>query len=192
MSEVRTLASDMRGIHPLTARRAGLGRRFLRHRGGNVVVEFAMIGPLFLGLLFGILETGVLFLKSTAIDAGVEEAKRVVMTGQVQAAGGPTQQFDRFKLAFCDQAGWIIPCAEVSFDVRAFTSFTTANMPSPVNNGVFDNSGGQFNPGSANQIVVIRAYYQTTSITAMIKNDVANLTNGNVLLSGSAAFKNEP
>lgn len=174
------------------SRRRGFLSRFLRNRSGNITVEFAFIGPVFFGLLFGILETGLLYLKSTAIDAGVEEAKRVVMTGQVQASGTPTQQFDKFKLAFCDQAGWIIPCEEVKFDVRSFTSFTGAAMPNPVTGGVFNSAGMQFNPGSANQIVVIRAYYETTSLTAMIRNDVANLTNGNVLLAGSAAFKNEP
>lgn len=173
-------------------RRFAFARRFRRDHSGAIAVEFAFIGPVFFGLLFGIMETGLLYLQATAIDAGVEEAKRVVMTGQVQAAGTPTLQFDKFKTAFCDQAGWIIPCDKVKFDVRAFTSFTGASMPNPVNNGVFNSAGMQFNPGTPNQIVVIRAYYETTSMTAAIRNDVANLTNGNVLLAGSAAFKNEP
>lgn len=172
--------------------RGPLLRRFVRNRSGATAIEFAFIGPLFFGLLFGILETGLLYLKSTAIEAGVEEAKRVVMTGQVVAAGSPAQQLSRFQTAFCEQAGWIIPCGEVKFDVRAFTNFATAAMPNPVAGGVFNPGGMQFNPGTPNQIVVIRAYYETTSITAMIRNDVANLTNGNVLLAGSAAFKNEP
>lgn len=169
-----------------------LPTRFMRDRSGQIAVEFAMIGPLFFGLLFGILETGILYLKATAIDAGIEEAKRVVMTGQVQAAGTPAQQFDKFKAAFCDQAGWIIPCGEVTFDVRSFTSFTAASMPSPIGPGGVYNPNVQFNPGTPNQIVVVRAYHETTSVTAMIRNDVANLANGNVLLVGSAAFKNEP
>jgi Flp pilus assembly protein TadG len=173
-------------------RRGFLVRRFTRNRSGATVIEFAFIGPLFFGLLFGILETGLLYLKTTAIDAGVEEAKRVVMTGQVLAAGTPSQQLSKFKVAFCDQAGWIIPCGDVKFDVRAFTSFASASMPNPVVGGVFNSGGMQFNPGTPNQIVVIRAYYESTSITAMIRYDVANLTNGNVLLAGSAAFKNEP
>jgi hypothetical protein len=50
----------------------------------------------------------------------------------------------------------------------------------------------QFNPGLPCQIVVIRAYYEVKSITGFIRNDVANLGSGNVLLGGSAAFKNEP
>lgn len=169
-----------------------LACRFRRHRRGAVAVEFAMIAPLFFGSLFAIMETGTLFLKSTAIEAGVEEAKRVTMTGQVASGASPALQLSAFKTAFCNQAGWIISCDAVKFDVRAFTTFGVAAMPNPVVNGVFNSGALQFDPGKPCQIVVIRAYYETTSVTAMIRNDVANLTGGNVLLAGAAAFKNEP
>ena len=167
-------------------------RRFARQRRGATAVEFAMISPLLFGSLFGIMETGTLYLRQTAIEAGVEEAKRLVMTGQIAAAGAADVQLSTFKAAFCNQAGWIIPCSAVKFDVRAFTTFGAAAMPNPVVNGVFNPAGLQFSPGLPCQIVVIRAYYETTSITAMIRNDVATLNSGNVLLAGAAAFKNEP
>lgn len=170
-------------------RRLGL---FIRHRKGATAVEFAMIAPLFFGFLFAILETGTLFLRATAMEAGVEEAKRLTMTGQVAGAGtGPAQEA-AFRAAFCNQVGWIIPCSQVKFDVRAFTTFGIAAMPNPVSGGVFNPAGLQFNPGQPCQIVVIRAYYEAKSFTGFIRNDVASLGNGNVLLGGSAAFKNEP
>ena len=167
-------------------------RRFARHRRGATAVEFAMIAPLFFGSLFAIMETGTLFLKATAIEAGVEEAKRVTMTGQIAAAGSPAAQLGAFKTAFCKQAGWIISCDAVKFDVRAFATFGIAAMPNPVTGGVFNSGSLQFNTGKPCEIVVIRAYYEASSITALIRNDVAGLSNGHVLLGGSAAFKNEP
>jgi Flp pilus assembly protein TadG len=175
------------------ARRAGqrLGR-FFRHRRGATAVEFAMIAPLFFGSLFAIMETGTLYLRTTALEAGVEEAKRVTMTGQVAGAGDAAAQLSKFKTAFCNQAGWIIPCDSVKFDVRSFTTFGAAAMPAPVSGGNFDSSSLQFNTGKPCEIVVIRAYYETASITALIRNDVSQLNSGNVLLTGAAAFKNEP
>lgn len=167
-------------------------RRFIRQRRGSTAVEFAMIAPLFFGSLFAIMETGTLYLKSTALDAGVEEAKRVTMTGQVASGATPALQLSAFRTAFCNQAGWIISCDAVQFDVRSFDVFGAAAMPNPVVGGVFNPGGLQFDPGKPCKIVVIRAYYETSSITAMIRNDVANLSGGNVLLSGAAAFKNEP
>lgn len=171
---------------------AGLRRRFIANRKGATAVEFAMIAPMLFGFLFAILETGTLFVRATALETGIEEAKRVTMTGQIASAGAPAMQEAAFRTAFCAQVDWIIKCEDVKFDVRAFTTFGAAAMPNPVSGGVFDPTGMQFNPGLPCQIVVIRAYYEVKSITGFIRNDVANLGSGNVLLGGSAAFKNEP
>lgn len=184
--------SNLEGAKQRPNRFRALFQRFVRQRRGSTAVEFAMIAPLFFGSLFAIMETGTLFLKATALEAGVEEAKRVTMTGQVAGAGAAAIQLSTFRTAFCNQAGWIISCDDVKFDVRSFDVFGAAAMPNPVVNGVFNAGALDFNPGLPCKIVVIRAYYQTTSLTGMIRNDVANLTGGGVLLAGSAAFKNEP
>lgn len=173
--------------------RIALRRRgFIKHRGGASAVEFAMISPLFFGFLFAILETGTLFLRATAIEAGVEEAKRVTMTGQIAGSGNAAAQETAFRAAFCNQVSWLIDCAAVKFDVRSFKTFGAAAMPDPVNAGVFNAAGLTFSPGAPCDIVVVRAYYEASSITKFIRNDVAGLANGNVLIGGSAAFKNEP
>lgn len=169
-----------------------LVRRFRRDRRGATAVEFAMIAPMFFGSLFAIMETGTLYLRVTALETGVEDAKRVTLTGQLANAGAAPQQLSAFKAAFCERVSWLISCSDVKFDVRAFTVFGDAAMPNPVKGGVFDPSNLQFDPGKPCQIVVIRAYYEVSSITALIRNDVSQLSNGKVLLVGSAAFKNEP
>jgi Flp pilus assembly protein TadG len=168
-----------------------LVRRFIRHRKGSAV-ESALVIPVFLGALLGIMETGLLFLKTTAIDSGIEEAKRLTLTGQVSSAGSGRLQLETFRNAFCDQSNWIIDCAKVKFDVRAFNTFGAGSMPDPIVNGQFSGRGLTFNPGKPCQIVVVRAYYETKSLTAMIRQDVSNLNNGNVVLTGASAFKNEP
>ena len=173
-------------------RRALRLKAFRKDKRGATAVEFALISPMFFGLLFAILETGTLFLRVTAIDAGVEEAKRVTMTGQIASAGSPAAQEVAFRKAFCDQVSWLLACNAVHFDVRAFTVFGASAMPNPVSGGNLNTGGMQFNPGQPCQIVVIRAYYEAMSITGMIRNDVATLNGGKVLLAGSAAFRNEP
>lgn len=172
---------------------ARTGRAFRRNRKGATAVEFAMIAPLFLGSLFAIMETGTLYLKTTALEAGVEEAKRVTMTGQVAGAGNASAQLAKFKSAFCDQAGWIIPCDAMKWDVRAFQTFGASAMPNRLKaDKTFDETDLQFNPGKPCEIVVIRGYYMTKSITGIIRNDVAQLSSGDVVITGAAAFKNEP
>jgi Flp pilus assembly protein TadG len=191
MSDAKAKSADERGGRSSSLMRR-IVRRLRRDSKGSTAVEFAMIAPLFLGALVAIMETGTLYLRLTALETGVEEAKRVTLTGQVANAGAAPAQLSAFKTAFCDQVSWLIPCDDVKFDVRAFTTFGVAAMPSPVTNGVFNPANMQFDPGKPCQIVVIRAYYELASITALVRNDVSKLTNGKVLLVGSAAFKNEP
>lgn len=167
-------------------------RAFIRRRDGAIAVEFAIIAPLLLGVIFAIVETATIYLRGNAIDAGVEAAKRLTLTGQVASAGEAPQQAARFKEAFCAQTSWLIACGDVKFDVRAFKTFGAAAMPSPVVDGVFNPGGLKFEPGKPCEIVVIRAYYEVASLTGLMRNDVSGLKNGKILLSGSAAFKNEP
>jgi hypothetical protein len=78
-------------------------------------------------------------------------------------------------------------------DFYLTATFGAAAMPNRLKaDRTFDDSGLQFNPGKPCEIVVIRGYYITKSITAMIRNDVAQLSSGEVVLTGAAAFKNEP
>lgn len=163
-------------------------RQLCRQRGGSAALEFALISPMFFGLLFSIMETGLIFLRSNAIDAGVEEAKRVTMTGQVAGAGVP---LDLFKNAFCDKAGWIVNCTDVKFDVSS-SKLWANTISNPVQGGTFNTAGLQFKPGAPCEIVVIRAFYEVPSLAGYIRNDVSNLSNGNIVLAGTAVFKNEP
>ena len=166
---------------------------FVRNRDGFAAVEFAMIVPLMFGMLFGIIETGTLFVRATAIDAGIEEAKRLTMTGQIAAVpGGGAEKIAAFKAAFCAQTSWIVDCNEVHFDVRAFTVFGANMMPNPIQNGVFNPGSLAFDPGQPCQIVVVRAYYIYTGMSSFMYNYVSNLGGGKFLMTGSAAFRNEP
>jgi Flp pilus assembly protein TadG len=166
--------------------------RFKRNKNGATAVEFAMISPMFFGLLLAIMESGMMFLTSTAVSEGVKEASRVVMTGQVASAGSASAQLSAFKAAFCAQTDWLLNCDNVKYDVRSFKVFGANMMESPLTNGALDPSKLKFDPGQPCYIVVVRAYYEMTAYTGMIRHDVSNMGGGNVLISGSMAFKNEP
>jgi hypothetical protein len=49
-----------------------------------------------------------------------------------------------------------------------------------------------FNPGVANQIVVVRLFYKWPIFVTKLGFNIANLTGGKRLLTATAAFKNEP
>ena len=44
-------------------------RRFRRNRGGSAAVDFALVAPVFFALLFGILESGLLFFADQTLES---------------------------------------------------------------------------------------------------------------------------
>lgn len=61
-------------------------RRFRENRTGASAVEFALIAPIFLVLLFAIIETALMFFASQVLETMTQDAARMILTGQAQTA----------------------------------------------------------------------------------------------------------
>ncbi|BBF94838.1 TadE/TadG family type IV pilus assembly protein [Blastochloris tepida] len=149
-----------------------------------------MIGPLFLGLMFAILETGLVQLASMQLDTATTEAARLILTGQAQ-----TQNFTReqFKQALCANVTALIDCDNgVLIDVKSSTS-GVPSLPSPTDEaGNVTATGDNWDPGAAGSVVVVRALYQYPVLIRTFGFDLADLGNGKRLLVSTLAFTNEP
>jgi Flp pilus assembly protein TadG len=75
-------------------------RRFRENRTAASAVEFAIVAPLFLALLFAIIETALMFFAGQVLETMTQDAARMILTGQAQAAN--YQQSD-FKTYVCNQ-----------------------------------------------------------------------------------------
>lgn len=63
--------------------RPGIFTRFWRNMRGAAAIEFAIIGPVHLALLLGMLETGMVLSKVTLLDIGTRAATKMVYVGAV-------------------------------------------------------------------------------------------------------------
>lgn len=192
----------MNATNPLQRASSTRLRRFLArfgsHRRGATAVEFAFVALPFLTLLFAVLELGMVFLVSTTLQNAADAAGRKIRTGELQASGGNRASF---KAAICADMSWLgSDCAsKLTVDVRTFTNFdsmmTTQNgqrvMAGPtVTNGVVQE--GQWLPGNAEDIVLVRAYYTWTLFTPLLNSGLANIGNNKRLISTTVTFRNEP
>jgi Flp pilus assembly protein TadG len=171
--------------------RATLGG-LARSTRGATAVEFAMVAVPFFMLLFGILELGMIFMASTAIDAATATAARQIRTGQFQASGNTTAA--AFKTEVCQSMSWISTSdcqANLSLDVRTFSSFAAINVTPPVTNGAIDQTQLTFNAGSSCDIVLVRAFYPWTLLAPVIEPGLPNLGSNQRLLTTAVAFRNE-
>jgi Flp pilus assembly protein TadG len=163
-------------------------RRFGSSRLGSAAVEFALIAPVFLALLFAILETGILFFAGQYLETITQEAARTILTGQAQA-GGLTQA--QFRSYVCSQVVALFSCDNIYVDVESYSSFQTVTINSQISDGVFVGDM-QYNPGGPGDVVVVRLFYQWPQIVTGLGYNVTNLNNNYRLLSATAAFRNEP
>lgn len=165
---------------------------FAHNTGGATAVEFALVAAPFIALLIALFQTALVFFAERVLDETVEQASRIIMTGQAQS-GGITQA--GFANWICSNTYALFNCSKFMINVQNYGSFSGANTAAPT---LTFNAQGQvtnqwsYNTGSANDIVVVQVMYQWPVILGPLGFDLANLPNGNRLLISTAVFKNEP
>jgi len=165
-----------------------LARRFARNRRGSTVVEFALVAPIFFGLLFAIIETALMFFAGQVLETGVQDSARLILTGQAQNG---SYSKDQFKTDLCNRISSMFSCSGLYVDVQSYSSFNSVSITSPITNSTFVDTT-QYSPGSAGDIVVVRAFYQWPLYVTGLYYNIANLSGSKRLLTASAAFRNEP
>lgn len=183
------MTTAQRACNGTTARRRGW-RGFIRRRDGAVAVEFAMIAVPFFALLFAILETALLFFAGQILETGVYNASRQIRTGQAQSQGFTAAQF---RDAVCGEILAVLDCDnDIVVDVRTYANFDSADLSTPIDADGNFTFTPTYDPGSRNDIVVVRAFIEWPTIVPDLGNNLSNLANGNRLLAAAATFRNEP
>jgi Flp pilus assembly protein TadG len=124
------------------------------------------------------------------LETAMQDSARMILTGQAQ---GASYDQARFKTDVCSRITALFDCANgIYVDVRSFPSFSTVTIADPVDASKNFVNNMQYNPGSAGDIVVVRAFYQWPMFVTGLGYNVANLSGSKRLLSATAAFRNEP
>lgn len=171
-------------------RKSGLLRRG-PPREGAAAIEFAIVALPFFSVIFAVLELGVIFMVDSMLESSVQQAARLVRTGQAQD-GGMSQA--EFRTAMCGSMSVFAGDCEgrAVVDVRRIPQFRDPNPPDPIVDGAFEEDRTQFDPGAAGDLVLVRVWYQHPVVTPMLSRALTRLESGDVLLSVTTAFRNEP
>jgi Flp pilus assembly protein TadG len=165
-------------------------RRFRRNHRGSAAVEFALVAPIFFGLLFAIIELSLVFYAGQILETATQDSARVIMTGQAQMASFTQAQF---KNLVCSKIVTMFDCVNgVSIDVQSYTAFGSVNIADPIDAGRNFVAPNNYQPGGPGDIVVVRIFYQWPLLVTGLGFNVANLSGSKRLLTATAAFQNEP
>jgi Flp pilus assembly protein TadG len=181
--------------------RARIGRSILRmrrrmqarSRSGSAAIEFALVAPVLFLMLFGIIECGVIYFGTSALQNATDDAGRLVRTGQ---AVGWTE--DQFKTQICSEMSGLLSTAtcktNLQIDMREYSSFSDATYPSLTNpNGSLNTDSMEYSSSiGACQVVLLRAFYPWTIMTPLMSPLLENMPGGQYLMSAATAFRSEP
>jgi Flp pilus assembly protein TadG len=170
--------------------RAPMLSRFRRDQKAATAVEFALIALPFIALMFAILETGYLYFAEQILETAVDDTARLIRTGQAQE---DALTATGIKAAICDRVVAIPSCtSKLHIDVRTSATFDSVDLTTPVVDGKLKTDDFTYNAGHGGDIVVVRAFYEWPTFVNLLGQDYSNLSDGNHLISATAAFKNEP
>jgi hypothetical protein len=165
-------------------RKASRRGRFRRCERGAAAVEFAIVAPVFLGLMFATFEVGWFYFVNSQIDSATVEAARLIRTGRAQK-----ENFD--KQEFYDAV-----CGKLTVEVRRFTSF---NQLATDNSSIVCSddaetliAGLPYDPGTDNDIVRLRICYLYQTLNPALGVNLSDRANGKRRLYGTFVSRNEP
>lgn len=192
-------------------------RRLGARRGqrGAAAVEFALIAPVFLVMMFSLFEIGWFYFATSIVDASGSTAGRLIRTGQVQRwtvnpynNNSPiANEADRAQAVFdgvCLTLGALGDCDErMTVEVESFATFTALNAannpPTCADATPEELADIVFSPGGELQIVRLRVCFIYNTVNPLIGFesigagvDLAEGETGARRIITSMIFRNEP
>jgi Flp pilus assembly protein TadG len=172
------------------ASKTNILRRFRRNRQGSAAIEFALVAPIFFGLLFAIIEMALVFFASQVLETVTQDSARMILTGQAQNASYTQAQF---KNLVCSKLTVMFDCVNgISIDVQSYTAFANANIVDPIDSSKHFVAPNNYLPGGPGDVVVVRLFYKWPLFVTGLGFNMSNLSGSQRLLTATAAFQNEP
>jgi Flp pilus assembly protein TadG len=182
--------------------RSWLGRKLAKYRrseNGATAVEFALVAGPFFYVLGCICETGLMLFTEYVIQNSVQEAARMVRTGQVTSGDGSVLvSASDFKNKICEQVSVIVDCqGAVSVYVNNAANFAslTSTIADPLTVGKQSDGSAYvpvYQPGAQLRAATVIATYDW-DFAFPFMDFLGNIGDGGERrLYGLAIFRNEP
>lgn len=167
--------------------------KWARDESGTVIVDFAVMFPIFLMFMLSSVEMGMMTFRQTMLERGLDMAVRNLRLGFIE---DPTHA--KVKTEICRLSGFLPDCTNsLRLEMQPVDPRNYTNLP--LSADCIDKSEDiapvrSFVHGGANQLMVMRACVKIAPVfpTVGLGNQVAKDGNGDVALFSTSAFVNEP
>ena len=184
-----------------------IDRRFWADRDGAGVLEFAIVIPVLIFFVVGIMEVCALLFAESLLEGGVREAARYGITGALPNADETTREQEVVNIVNEHGIGFVV-VAQENVETLVYPNFEAIGQPEPYSdlngngtynagepftdmncNGSWDNDMGFSGLGVGGEIVLYRVEHDYSMLTGLL--DFA-FTDGAIPISASVAVRNDP
>ena len=174
----------------------------LRDRTGAAAIEFAIVAPVFLMMLFGSFEFGLNIYLRSVLEGSMQQAGR---NSTLQTAQSNQSTIDAY---VSNQVHNILPNATVTFDRENYSNFSAVGRPEDFTdsnsngvhdagecfqdingNGVWDADAGRNGIGGANDVVY---YTATVNYSSFISAGAAFGISPTTTIKATTILRNQP
>lgn len=169
-----------------------LARVVARDSGGMAAVEFAMVSLPFFMMMFGLILIGLYYFTTFTLENAVEQASRLIRTGQVQEQG---MSADDFKMEVCKRTPQYVDCdGKMRVNVQSYAEFGDIVTPSCTDSGgnLIPPAATLFETGAASEVVLVTVCYEWELAGQMPFLRIGKMANGSALIQASTTFRTEP
>jgi Flp pilus assembly protein TadG len=194
------------------------GADLWRDRGGAAALEFAIVGPAFIALLFAILYTISIYLAQQMLETAAQSAARLLLVGTAQTTtlnGHTGMTANEFKNAICNGASGtdssgvaitipkslppLLSCARLTVNVTTATTYNVASGAAPTFtydvSGAVTATGTGYNSQSGgsgkNRIVVVQLIYLWPTGRGPLGLNLIDQPNSNRMLVATSVLTTE-
>jgi hypothetical protein len=184
------------GNRPTAVGRRAAGpvlRRWRSDDQGVTALEFGMVAAPFFMLLFGIIGIGLYFFTTFTLENAVEQASRILRTGQAQQANMTAEQF---KTKICELVPGFVDCAgKLKVNVKSFEDsedITPASLPRCLDGGGNLSSATEYDPGGASKVVLVWVCFEWEFAKSIPFLNFSDMSSGGRLIQATTTFRSEP
>lgn len=168
-------------------------RKLAADESGSPAVEFALVFPIFIGVVLATLQAGTIFLAKAYFESGAETAARVVLTNQTG-----TLTAAQFQTEICNQLTALFNCGQVTVELEPMPAGTTSVstlLPT------FDSNGNVVgtptvdvgaNAGTAGTDMLLVVMYPWPVYGGPLGLNFSNMGSGKMLMTSTQVFRIEP
>jgi Flp pilus assembly protein TadG len=170
-----------------------VARKLAGDEAGSPAVEFALVFPIFIGVVLATLQAGSIFLAKAFFESGAETAARVVLTNQTSSLTAA-----QFKTEICNQLTALFNCGQVTVELEPMPTGTT-NIGTLL--PTFDSHGNLVgtppvdvgaNAGAAGTDMLLVVMYPWPVYGGPLGLNFSNMGSGKMLMTSTQVFRIEP